>query len=335
MLGSAAQTQPFLPLALGENCTLSSECTVSAACLEGHCGCSEGFQPLDEHDCMAIRRSGLATSWLALMLLLSSVVLILMLVAYLCVAAHWGRLREWAFWNQGTSCTPVTIVLRGQGSAEATHSTTVVPAMTIESAVGALDSDQTSTAAGLHRLVTTSEVNTPGGAQTMTETRGLGGSPDEPFVRPVLSGDEVYAKYPHLRDISALSEGSHRDKVGSRKRTRSHASSDEAKLDMTTTSSTPDASGRHRRERHSSTVSKRTVFPHEKDGGKGPKAASTDVRACEARRDSWSAPWKSLGSSLDALLSIPVSGTVHACPSTRTCTTSESDGELFRPVRKL
>ncbi|XP_077507675.1 uncharacterized protein LOC144118698 [Amblyomma americanum] len=272
------------------------------------------------------------------MLLLSSVLLILMLVVYLCVVAFWtrrGRRQEWPFWNQGASCTTATIVLGGHGSADATHSTLVVPAMTIESAVCGLDSDQISTAAGMHPEATTWEVNTPGGAQSMTETRGLGSSPDEPFVRPVLSRDEVYAMYPHLRGMSTLSAGSHREKAGGRRPTRNDASSDETKPDKAARSFTPDASGRSRRKHPFSTVAKRVVLPDGKDADKGPKAAYMEDSACAPRQDSWSMPWKSLGSSLDALLSIPVSGAVHSCSSTGTDIASELDGELFRPVRKL
>ncbi|KAK8762815.1 hypothetical protein V5799_025916 [Amblyomma americanum] len=39
----------------------------------------------------------------------------------------------------------------------------------------------------------------------LSDLRGLCSAPDESFVRPVLSGEELYQKYPHLRDMSPSS----------------------------------------------------------------------------------------------------------------------------------
>ncbi|KAK8762816.1 hypothetical protein V5799_025917 [Amblyomma americanum] len=36
---------------------------------------------------------------------------------------------------------------------------------------------------------------------SMSELRGLCSAPEESFVRPVLSGEELYRKYPHLREM--------------------------------------------------------------------------------------------------------------------------------------
>lgn len=40
-------------------------------------------------------------------------------------------------------------------------------------------------------------------APSMSELRGLGGTLIEPFERPVLSKEQVYAKYPHLAGLSS------------------------------------------------------------------------------------------------------------------------------------
>ncbi|KAH6934657.1 hypothetical protein HPB50_026274 [Hyalomma asiaticum] len=82
-------TRPVFPLALGNNCTAITDCSSTAACVEGQCRCPDGYQPSDGHNCSVIRQSDFAvTSWFAITILASSILLILMLVFYLCLVGY-------------------------------------------------------------------------------------------------------------------------------------------------------------------------------------------------------------------------------------------------------
>ncbi|XP_054931810.1 uncharacterized protein [Dermacentor andersoni] len=296
------------------------------------------------------------------MILASSILLILMLVLYLCVVGCRGRHSQWPIRRPThAAASATTLVVSGQASfcaGDPTASTSFVPALTAESGGGAVDTFRLSTGVTGTPLTaqhqegreswqgSMMEISTQAGAASMSELRGLGGSSIEPFVRPVLSNEKVYTRYPHLaRIFLPASQRSGPVSGPSEPPVSEKASNEKTKKDESFMSSTSERSSKLRRSRRASGSVKHAVVSPKEDDRKGPQAA--DAAPCEAgcpRDDSgssrqqpcdFSLSWSSVGSSLDTLLSVPVVARVHGSSSSGTETSLQAEKELHLPVDKF
>ncbi|XP_065303887.1 uncharacterized protein [Dermacentor albipictus] len=355
-------TRPFLPMALGKNCTSSTDCSSTAACVAGRCRCPDGYQPSGELECSAIRQTEYVTSWFAFMTLASSILLILMLVLYLCVVGCRGRHSQWPIWRPThAAASATTLVVPGQASFcgdDPTTSPFFVSALTAELVGGAVDTFRLSTGVTGTPLTaqhqegreswqaSMMEISTQAGAASMSELRGLGGSSIEPFVRPVLSNEKVHARYPHLaRIFMPASQRSGQVSGPSEPPVSENASDEKTKKDESFMSSTNERSSKLRRARRASGSVEHVVVSPKKDDRKGPQAA--DAAPCEdgcPRDDSgtsrqqpcdFSLSWSSVGSSLDALRSVPVLARVRDSSSSGTETSLKAEKERHLPVDKF
>ncbi|XP_049521002.1 uncharacterized protein LOC125944547 [Dermacentor silvarum] len=190
------------------------------------------------------------------------------------------------------------------------------------------------------------EVSTQGGAPSMSELRGLGGTAIEPFERPVLSKEQVYAKFPHLAGLSTpMSLQSVQVSGHSEPPVPESTFNEKTKKDGSLVSSVTERSCKPRQTRSASGSVRHVVLCPKMDDSKGPQAA--DAAPCEegcpcddscASREQLfgvSLPWSSVGSSLDALLSVPVDAKVYDCSSSRTETSLKAANELHLPVDKF
>ncbi|XP_070389117.1 uncharacterized protein [Dermacentor albipictus] len=364
-------TRSLLPLALGKNCTSSADCSSTAACVAGRCRCPDGYQPSDERDCSAVRQSEFMTSWFAPMILASSI--ILMLLLYVCVGYR-GRHSERTFWRPARpAASASTLVVSAQASlfgGDPTASTLAVPALTIESAGVVADSDRLSTGVPGTPLAaqpyegreswqaSMMEISTQ--APSVSELRGLGGTPIEPFERPVLSKEQVYAKYPHLAGLSTPTSQRSVQVAGHSETPVPEGASDEVHMlkdlledtahwtknygSFVSSGAEPSSKFRARKCSGSGTVRQMMISPKKGDS-KGPQAADAapceegwpcdDSCASRQQHFGFSLPWSSMGSSLDALLSVPVVARVYECSSSRAEASFKGANELPFPVDKF
>ncbi|KAL1424920.1 hypothetical protein MTO96_019782 [Rhipicephalus appendiculatus] len=346
-------TRSVFPLALGKNCTVSTDCSSTAACVEGQCRCPHGYQPSDEQDCSVIRQSEFVTSWFAFVILASSILLIFMLVLYLCFLGYRSRNPQWPFWRPAfAEPSATTIVVSGQASlcgGYPTASTLAAPAMTGETNGVVLESDHLTAGAAQNQEghdsshVTLLELSTQGVAPSMSELRGLGGTSQESFVRPVLSKEQVYAKYPHLVAISSPASQRSMSLSGRAGTTASEVASDEAKKTKKDGNTPTELSGKScpRRSSRGGSSKPAVVVPTKEGNCKGPQAADadgctgSDSVASEEQLSDFSVPWSSVDGSLGALLSVPVVARVHGSSSSATESSRKSARELNLPFDKL
>ncbi|KAL3240147.1 hypothetical protein MRX96_047986 [Rhipicephalus microplus] len=159
---------------------------------------------------------------MALSMLLSGVVIIILLVIWFCAFTQWSYGLRWAKTYVGGKESAPTLHVWSQASmGDLTASVPMAPMQASQNSdsVGTpttlrqLDSDLCTGASGGLRdswMAAMAERSSELTNQltSMTEQRGLFSAPDESFERPVLSSEEMYSKYPHLRLILTSSSSS-------------------------------------------------------------------------------------------------------------------------------
>ncbi|XP_065299084.1 uncharacterized protein [Dermacentor albipictus] len=335
---------------LGAVCTADTNCSSSALCLAGQCSCPPGFQPWDDYNCTVIQTVDPSSSWMSILLPLSGFVLIILAVC-VCASTQWSSGPRWAKGYIGDKESGPTLIVWSQasfGDQTASGPLELHPASQNSDSLAQqqhMDSEQFSSvfysprdswlaAVAERSSELTNQLN------SVTELRGLCSAPEEPFVRPVLSGDEMYTKYPHLRLLLSSTSSSSAQVAAERPPASSipfHTEITPSASHQSTESELSSSKGGLRSALQSPTnrkcaarsesPSKRVAFPEE------PVAPSSSVvqpeseseqlgqrsAGLQAFRTSRSTPWSTFGSSLDSLLSTPVVARVVTCSS---CTDS-------------
>ncbi|XP_049520742.1 uncharacterized protein LOC119444882 [Dermacentor silvarum] len=325
----------LFPLSLGAACTADANCSSSALCLAGQCSCPSGFQPWDEHNCTAIQTEDPSSSWMSPLLPLSGFGLIILLVVCVCASTQWSYGSRWAKSYIGDKESAPTLIVWSQASiGDQTPSVPLAlqPASpnTDSLAQQQMDSelfneglcsqhDSWLAAVAERSSELTNQLN------SLTELRGLCSVPEESFVRPELSGDEMYSKYPHLRLILSTTSSSsahvpaqrrptpltpvHTETTPSASRQTSESELTSSKVGLRPALQSPTS---RKRAARSESPSKRVAFPDELAASSvlQPESESEQLgqrsAALQAFRRSSSTPWSTFGSSLDSLLSAPV-----------------------------
>ncbi|KAH7960478.1 hypothetical protein HPB49_020149 [Dermacentor silvarum] len=310
----------------------------------GQCSCPSGFQPWDEHNCTAIQTEDPSSSWMSPLLPLSGFGLIILLVVCVCASTQWSYGSRWAKSYIGDKESAPTLIVWSQASiGDQTPSVPLAlqPASpnTDSLAQQQMDSelfneglcsqhDSWLAAVAERSSELTNQLN------SLTELRGLCSVPEESFVRPELSGDEMYSKYPHLRLILSTTSSSsahvpaqrrptpltpvHTETTPSASRQTSEArfrlcdSTTDLENTLFIVRKTLQSPTSRKRAARSESPSKRVAFPDELAASSvlQPESESEQLgqrsAALQAFRRSSSTPWSTFGSSLDSLLSAPV-----------------------------
>ncbi|KAH6934099.1 hypothetical protein HPB50_020037 [Hyalomma asiaticum] len=339
----------LFPLPLGAVCTADANCSSPALCVAGQCGCPPGFQPWDEHNCTAIPQTIAPSSWVSLQLLLPGFVVIILFVVWFCTFTQ-GNGPRWAkayiggkesvptlhVWSQASmgDQTPSAPMAQMMASQNTESVVTAATPRQIDSDLfcgGSCSPPESWTAAIAERSSDLTNQMT-----SMTEQRGLFSAPDESFVRPVLSGDEMYAKYPHLRFILSSTSSSTATVPAERPSTAMVPYRTDTPLSASRQTTLLSSKSRKRPAR-SESPSRRVAFPDEpavppapaaqpesESEQHGQRSSSSQV----LRRSSTGTPWSTFGSSLDTILSTPVVARVCASASRTDDATSHAASQV-------
>ncbi|KAL1424896.1 hypothetical protein MTO96_019758 [Rhipicephalus appendiculatus] len=206
-------------------CNTTIQCVAidpNMACSNSLCVCpSSSQQPLASGDGLC-NFTGTSSPWMGVPMLLSGFVLIILLVISFCVFTQWSYGLRWAKrYISGKESAPTLHVWSQASMGDLTPSVPIAPMHVSQNSDSAvtpttprqLDSDLFAGGSGSLRdswmaalADRSSELTNQ--MTSMTELRGLFSAADESFVRPVLSGEEMYSKYPHLRLILTSSSSS-------------------------------------------------------------------------------------------------------------------------------
>ncbi|XP_050043512.2 uncharacterized protein [Dermacentor andersoni] len=189
------------------------------ACSNNLCICpSASPGPMTAHGSLCYATDP-SSSWMSLLLPLSGFVLIILAVC-VCASTQWSSGPRWAKSYIGDKESAPTLIVWSQASigdqtlsgplelhpASQNTDSLVQQQQHMDSELfsGGFYSPRDSWLAAMAERSSelTNQLN------SVTELRGLCSAPDEPFVRPVLSGEEMYSKYPHLRLILSSTSSS-------------------------------------------------------------------------------------------------------------------------------
>ncbi|XP_075539363.1 uncharacterized protein LOC142574077 isoform X2 [Dermacentor variabilis] len=188
------------------------------ACSNNLCICpSAAPGPMTAHGSLCYATDP-SSSWTSLLLPLSGFVLIILAVCF-CASTQWSSGPRWAKSYIGDKESAPTLIVWSQASigdqtfsgplelhpaSQNTDSPVQQQHMDSELFSGGFYSPRDSWLAAVAERSSelTNQLN------SVTELRGLCSAPEEPFVRPVLSGEEMYSKYPHLRLILSSTSSS-------------------------------------------------------------------------------------------------------------------------------